>query len=207
MFAVCFFWTGGAALTLAINFFGLKALSEGVVTKSERAAALLPWLNGGITGAWKNTQRASSDGEIKWLFQSLANSMKDFAITQWTRYPFQKKYSLVWTMRPAYHRGCLIHEIRVNAVSRVQSKHLNSDTISPVLGDQSVQFWCGFGRSCGHTRRTLRRLFFILAFRRARWSKWQQSQRMVDWNACRDSRKRLVYGQNVTFTSIIVYKI
>ncbi|ETI60454.1 3-alpha-hydroxysteroid dehydrogenase [Marinomonas profundimaris] len=129
--------TGGAALTLAINFFGLKALSEGLATKIRTGGSIINVASMAGYGWRENTQRASVMAKLSG-FPEPSKLMEDFAIPNELGYPISKEILLVWTMLAAHQPMFKSRNIRVNAVSPGPVETPILTQFRQVLGDQRV---------------------------------------------------------------------
>jgi len=129
--------TGGAAITLAINFFGLKALSEGLANKIRTGGSIVNVAS--MAGyEWReNTQRASAIAKING-FPVLEKVMKEHSIPNELGYPISKEILLVWTMLAAHQDTFKSRHIRVNAVSPGPVETPILKQFRNVLGDERV---------------------------------------------------------------------
>ncbi|MBJ7536539.1 coniferyl-alcohol dehydrogenase [Marinomonas transparens] len=127
----------GAAITLAINFFGLRALTEGLVTKLRTGASVVNVAS--IAGfGWKeNSQRASAIAKLGG-FPDANQVMKDFDIPNEAGYPISKEILLVWTMLASQQALFRSRHIRVNAVSPGPVETPILTQFRQVLGDERV---------------------------------------------------------------------
>lgn len=129
--------TGGAAITLAINFFGLKALSEGLAPKIRTGGSIVNVASMAGFGWRENTQRASSIAKLEG-FPDMNKVIKDFAIPNDLGYPISKEILLVWTMLAAHQKTFKSRHIRVNAVSPGPVETPILTQFRQVLGDSRV---------------------------------------------------------------------
>ncbi|RDL45082.1 3-alpha-hydroxysteroid dehydrogenase [Marinomonas piezotolerans] len=129
--------TGGAAITLAINFFGLKALSEGLANKIRTGGSIVNVASMAGFGWRQNTKRASTIAKMSG-FPDLDQVMNKHDIPNELGYPISKEILLVWTMLAAHQDTFKSRRIRVNAVSPgpVETPILNQ--FRNVLGDERV---------------------------------------------------------------------
>lgn len=129
--------TGGAAITLAINFFGLKALSEGLARKIRTSGSIVNVASMAGFGWRQNTQRASAIAKMDG-FPNIEKVMGDFAIPNELGYPISKEILLVWTMLAAHQDRFKSRNIRVNAVSPGPVETPILTQFRHVLGDERV---------------------------------------------------------------------
>lgn len=129
--------TGGAAITLAINFFGLKALSEGLANKIRTGGSIVSVASMAGYDWRNNTQRASAIAKLQG-FPDLAKVMEDFSIPNELGYPISKEVLLVWTKLAAHQEQFKSRHIRVNAVSPGPVETPILTQFRQVLGDQRV---------------------------------------------------------------------
>ena len=91
---------GGAAQTLAINVFGLRALSEALVPKLRQGASVVNVASIAGYGWRANLDRAKATAALPG-FPDAAQVVADFAIPDAAGYPVSKEFLLVWTMMAA----------------------------------------------------------------------------------------------------------
>ncbi|ADZ90915.1 coniferyl-alcohol dehydrogenase [Marinomonas mediterranea] len=129
--------TGGAALTLAINFFGLKALSESLAPKIRTGGSIVNVAS--MAGyEWReNAQRASAIAKLSG-FPEPSKLMENFEIPNELGYPISKEILLVWTMLAAHQPVFKSRNIRVNAVSPGPVETPILTQFRQVLGDERV---------------------------------------------------------------------
>jgi NAD(P)-dependent dehydrogenase (short-subunit alcohol dehydrogenase family) len=106
----------GAAKTLAINFYGLRALTEALAPRLREGGAVVNVASIAGYGWRANLERAKAfvAGEG---FPDLAPLLKTHNIPEGEGYPLSKELLLLWTMRAAHQPLFKDGGIRVNAVS------------------------------------------------------------------------------------------
>ncbi|BDX02997.1 MAG: coniferyl-alcohol dehydrogenase [Marinomonas sp.] len=129
--------TAGAAVTLAINFFGLKALSEGLATKIRTGGSIINVASMAGFGWRQNAQRAAAIAKLNG-FPDSTQLLKDFSIPNELGYPISKEILLVWTMLAAHQPMFKSRNIRVNAVSPGPVETPILTQFRQVLGDKRV---------------------------------------------------------------------
>ncbi len=108
--------TLGDAKTIAINFYGLRALSEAVAPRIREGGAIVNVASIAGYGWRANLARAKGLVDIAG-FPDADAIVRDFAVAEGEGYPISKEALLLWTQRAAHQP--LFHDrgIRVNAVS------------------------------------------------------------------------------------------
>lgn len=106
----------GAAHTLAVNFFGLRALSEGLAPKMRQGGSIVNVASMAGYGWRQNPARASGLARIPG-FPDPAKVVSDFALPDDAGYPISKEVLIVWTLLAAHQSLFKSRGIRVNAVS------------------------------------------------------------------------------------------
>lgn len=106
----------GAAKTLAINFYGLRALTEALAPRLREGGAVVNVASIAGYGWRANLERAkafvAADG-----FPDLGPLLKTHNVPEGEGYPLSKELLLLWTMRAAHMPMFKDRGIRVNAVS------------------------------------------------------------------------------------------
>lgn len=127
----------GAAHTLAVNFFGLRALSESVAPKLREAGSVVNVAS--IAGyCWRaNLDRARGIARTQG-FPDPATIVTEFGIPNEAGYPISKEILLVWTMLAAHQPQFKDRGIRVNAVSPGPVETPILTQFRSVLGDERV---------------------------------------------------------------------
>ncbi|REG83217.1 coniferyl-alcohol dehydrogenase [Marinomonas pollencensis] len=108
--------TAGANITLAINFFGLKELSEGVALKMNAGGSIVNVASMAGYGWRENTERASGIANIAG-FPDIDTVIKEFSIPEELGYPISKEVLLVWNKVASQQKQFKDKGIRINAVS------------------------------------------------------------------------------------------
>ena len=108
--------TLGAAKTLAINFYGLRALSEAIAPRIREGGCIVNVAS--VTGfGWRqNLERTKSLVGVQG-FPDTGTLVTEFGIKDGESYPVSKEALLLWTFRAAHQALFKSRGIRVNAVS------------------------------------------------------------------------------------------
>jgi NAD(P)-dependent dehydrogenase (short-subunit alcohol dehydrogenase family) len=106
----------GAAKTLAINFYGLRALSEALAPRLREGGAAVNVASIAGYGWRANLDRAKAFVDAPG-FPDIAALLKRFAVPDGEGYPLSKELLLLWTMRAAHQPLFRDRGVRVNAVS------------------------------------------------------------------------------------------
>jgi NAD(P)-dependent dehydrogenase (short-subunit alcohol dehydrogenase family) len=127
----------GAAHTLAVNFFGLRALSEALAAKLRQGGAIVNLAS--IAGyGWRvNPDRAKAIAGMAG-FPEPGAVVAEFSIPNEAGYPVSKEILLVWTMMAAHQAQFKARGIRVNAVSPGPVDTPILTQFRAVLGDARV---------------------------------------------------------------------
>lgn len=127
----------GAASTLAVNFFGLRALSEGLAPRLREGGAIVNVASIAGYGWRANLNRAASMVGIEG-FPDVAKVVADHEIRNEEGYPVSKELLLLWTFRAAHQDLFKNRGIRVNAVSPGPVETPILKQFRTVLGDARV---------------------------------------------------------------------
>lgn len=127
----------GAAHTLAVNVFGLKALSEGLAPKLRQAGAVVNVASIAGYGWRQNIARARAIARMDG-FPDPARAAHDHGITDANAYPVSKEILLVWTILAAHQPLFRAKGIRVNSVSPGPVTTPILTQFRQVLGDSKV---------------------------------------------------------------------
>ncbi|MHC2569430.1 coniferyl-alcohol dehydrogenase [Rhizobium leguminosarum] len=123
----------GVVSTLAVNFYGLRALSEAVAPRLREGGAIVNVASIAGYGWRANLERAKSLAGIDG-FPEVAAVVAEHGLKDEQGYPLSKELLLLWTMRAANQpRG-----IRVNAVSPGPVETPILKQFRAVLGDARV---------------------------------------------------------------------
>lgn len=106
----------GAASTLAVNFFGLRALTEAMAPKIREGGSVVNVASIAGYGWRTNIENVKTIVNIDG-FPDVAKVVADHDIKNETCYPFSKELLLLWIMRAAHQPLFKDRGIRVNAVS------------------------------------------------------------------------------------------
>jgi NAD(P)-dependent dehydrogenase (short-subunit alcohol dehydrogenase family) len=126
-----------AAATLAVNFFGLRALSEAVAPRLREGGAIVNVASIAGFGWRANLNRAASMVGTEG-FPDVAKVVADHAVKNEEGYPVSKELLLLWTFRAAHQALFKDRGIRVNAVSPGPVETPIFDQFRAVLGDARV---------------------------------------------------------------------
>ena len=127
----------GAAPTLAVNYLGLRALSEALASKIREGGSIVNVAS--IAGfGWRTNLKAVMPLVLLEGFPDAAMIVADYNIDSKTIYPFTKELLLVWTMRAAHLPLFKVRGIRVNAVSPGPVETPILKQFREVLGDARV---------------------------------------------------------------------
>jgi len=127
----------GAAATLAVNFYGLRALSEALAPKLREGGAIVNVASIAGFGWRANLNRAASMVGIEG-FPDVAKVIADHAVKNEEGYPVSKELLLLWTFRAAHQDLFKSRGIRVNAVSPGPVETPILKQFRTVLGDARV---------------------------------------------------------------------
>lgn len=129
--------SGGAAPTLAVNFYGLRALSEAAAPKVREGGAIVNVASIAGIGWRANLDRAKSMVALEG-FPDVARVIADHGIKDGQGYPLSKELLLLWTFRAAHAARFKARGIRVNAVSPGPVETPILGQFRAVLGDARV---------------------------------------------------------------------
>jgi NAD(P)-dependent dehydrogenase (short-subunit alcohol dehydrogenase family) len=129
--------TTGAAGTLSVNFYGLRALSEAVAPKLREGSAIVNVASIAGYGWRANQNRALSMINIEG-FPDVARVVADHSVQDSESYPVSKELLLLWTFRAAHLERFKSRGIRVNAVSPGPVETPILKQFRAVLGDSRV---------------------------------------------------------------------
>ena len=127
----------GAVSTLAVNFYGLRALSEGLAPKLREGGAIVNVASIAGYGWLANLNRAASMVGIEG-FPDVAKVVADHQVKNEEGYPVSKELLLLWTQRAAHQDLFRSRGIRVNAVSPGPVETPILKQVRNVLGDARV---------------------------------------------------------------------
>ena len=127
----------GAAKTLAINFYGLRALSEAVAPKLREGGAVVNVASIAGYGWRANLNRAKSMVAVDG-FPDVAAILKSHQVNEGEGYPLSKELLLLWTQLAAHQERFKSRGIRVVAVSPGPVETPILGQFREVFGDQRV---------------------------------------------------------------------
>jgi NAD(P)-dependent dehydrogenase (short-subunit alcohol dehydrogenase family) len=129
--------TLGVAKTLAINFYGLRALSEAVSPLIREGGCVVNVASIAGFGWRQNLERTKGLVGVQG-FPDTAALVKEFGLTDAEGYPVSKEALLLWTFRAAHQDLFKRRGIRVNAVSPGPVETPILKEFRAVLGDERV---------------------------------------------------------------------
>ena len=141
--------------TLAVNFYGLRALSEAMAPKIREGGAIVNVASIAGFGWRANLNRAASMVGVEG-FPDVAKVIADHDVKNEEGYPVSKELLLLWTFRAAHQALFKDRGIRVNAVSPGPVETPILTQFREVLGDARVDSDIGARRPCRNPLETLR---------------------------------------------------
>jgi NAD(P)-dependent dehydrogenase (short-subunit alcohol dehydrogenase family) len=127
----------GLAATLAVNFYGLRALSEAVAPRLREGGAVVNVASIAGYGWRDNIDRAKTLIAIEG-FPDFASLAAKHGLKDEQGYPLSKELLLLWTMHAAHQSLFKDRAIRVNAVSPGPVETPILKQFRAVLGDERV---------------------------------------------------------------------
>ncbi|MFL5016016.1 MAG: coniferyl-alcohol dehydrogenase, partial [Rhizobium sp.] len=127
----------GVASTLAVNFYGLRALSEAVAPRLREGGAIANVASIAGYGWRANLNRAVSMVDIEG-FPDVAKVVAEHDVKNEESYPVSKELLLLWTFRAAHQHLFKKRGIRVNAVSPGPVETPILTQFREVLGNERV---------------------------------------------------------------------
>jgi NAD(P)-dependent dehydrogenase (short-subunit alcohol dehydrogenase family) len=127
----------GAARTLAVNFYGLRALSEKVAPHIRAGGAVINAASIAGFGWRMNLERAKGLVGVQG-FPDMTTLVREFAVKDEECYPVSKEALLLWTFRAAHQPLFKDRGIRVNSVSPGPVETPILGEFRTVLGDARV---------------------------------------------------------------------
>ena len=127
----------GVTATLAVNFYGLRALSEAVAPRLREGGAIVNVASIAGYGWRANLERAKTLADIEG-FPDVAALVSEHGLKNEEGYPLSKELLLLWTMRAAHQPLIKGRGIRVNAVSPGPVETPILKQFRAVLGDARV---------------------------------------------------------------------
>ena len=106
----------GAAKTLAINFYGLRALTEALAPRLREGGAVVNVASIAGYGWRANLERAKAFVDAR-RFPRHRRALARIDVPDGEGYPLSKELLLLWTMRAAHQPLFKDRGVRVNAVS------------------------------------------------------------------------------------------
>jgi NAD(P)-dependent dehydrogenase (short-subunit alcohol dehydrogenase family) len=127
----------GAAKTLAVNFYGLRTLSEAVAPRIRRGGAIVNVASIAGFGWRANIDRAKALADIDGM-PDTSGVASNYGVKDEECYPVSKEVLLLWTLRAAQDPLFKNRGIRVNAVSPGPVETPILTEFRQVLGDARV---------------------------------------------------------------------
>ncbi len=127
----------GAVKSLAINFYGLRALTETVAPHIREGGSVVNVASIAGFGWRQNLERAKGLAGVQG-FPHVESIVEEFKIKDEEVYPVSKEALLVWTFRAAHANLFKSRGIRVNAVSPGPVETPILTEFRAVLGDERV---------------------------------------------------------------------
>ncbi|ENN89752.1 short-chain dehydrogenase/reductase SDR [Rhizobium freirei PRF 81] len=127
----------GIVATLAVNFYGLRALTEAVAPRLREGGAVVNVASIAGYGWRANLERAKTLTAIE-SFPDIESLATKYGLKDEEGYPLSKELLLLWTMRAAHQPLFKEHGIRVNAVSPGPVETPILKQFRAVLGDERV---------------------------------------------------------------------
>ena len=128
----------GAAKTLAINFYGLRALTEALAPRLLREGGAVVNVASIAGFGWRANLQRSRDLVGVQGFPDVAAVVQEFGIADGIGYPVSKEALLLWTFQAAHLPLFKRRAIRVNAVSPGPVETPILGEFRSVLGDARV---------------------------------------------------------------------
>lgn len=127
----------GAAATLAVNFFGLRALSEALAPKIRECGSVVNVASIAGYGWRTNIEKVKAVASVQG-FPDVTAVIAKYDVKNEVGYPFSQELLLFWTMRAAHEPMFKNRGIRVNAVSPGPVETPILKQFREVLGDARV---------------------------------------------------------------------
>jgi NAD(P)-dependent dehydrogenase (short-subunit alcohol dehydrogenase family) len=127
----------GAEPTLAINFYGLRALTEALAPRIREGGSVVNVASIAGYGWRANLDRAKAMVSVPG-FPDIQKAMKDNTVPNEIGYPLSKELLLLWTQQAAHQPLFKARHIRVNAVSPGPVETQILKEFRQVLGDDKV---------------------------------------------------------------------
>jgi NAD(P)-dependent dehydrogenase (short-subunit alcohol dehydrogenase family) len=127
----------GAEATLAINFYGLRALSEAVAPRIREGGTVVNVASIAGYGWRANLERAKAMVGVQG-FPDIKAVMEHNGVKNEEGYPLSKELLLLWNQKAAHSPLFKSHGIRVNAVSPGPVETQILKEFRSVLGDEKV---------------------------------------------------------------------
>ena len=129
---------GGVAVTLAVNFYGLRALTEALLPRLREGGAVVNVASIAGFGWRANLSRAKAMVGVAGFPADIAALAAQHGAGDEIGYPLSKELLLLWTFRAAHQAAFRARGIRVNAVSPGPVETPILTQFRAVLGDARV---------------------------------------------------------------------
>ena len=126
--------TPGRVPTIAVNFFGLRALSLGLAPKMNQYGSVINVASIAGFGWRMNPERAKAAISVEGFPDDIEAFCDAHNIQTETSYPDSKELLLMWTYKAAHDAAFRAKNIRVNAVSPGPSGDAYSEAVSGSSG-------------------------------------------------------------------------
>lgn len=127
----------GAAATLSVNFYGLRALCYALAPKIREAGSIVNVAS--IAGyGWRTNLNRAIAMEDVYGFPDMKELIAEFSVKDEECYPLSKELLILWSQRAAFHAQFRDRGIRVNAVSPGPVETPILGQFRQVLGDAKV---------------------------------------------------------------------
>ncbi len=130
--------SGGIAATLAVNFYGLRALTEALAPRLREGGAVVNAASIAGFGWRANLSRARTMVDVVGFPADIAALAAEHGAGDEIGYPLSKELLLLWTFRAAHQPAFKARGIRVNAVSPGPVETPILTQFRAVLGDARV---------------------------------------------------------------------
>ena len=127
----------GAAATLSVNFYGLRALCYALAPKLREGGSIVNVASVAGYGWRSNLNRVAAMEDV-YGFPDMAELIAEFSVRDEECYPLSKELLILWTQRAAFHPEFRDRGIRVNAVSPGPVETPILTQFRQVLGDEKV---------------------------------------------------------------------
>lgn len=127
----------GAILTLSVNFFGLRYLSESLATRINHGGAIINVASIAGYGWRKSVQQTALIEDLKG-FPDIGKLVEKYEISGPESYRLSKELLLLWSFRAACAELFKKREVRINAVSPGPVETPLLEEFRDVVGDEFI---------------------------------------------------------------------